>query len=58
MIAKYWQKVGLIIVALACLFNIVTKIVSKASMKDELQASALYVQQQRYDDEAEEANNF
>ena len=42
MIAKYWQKVGLIVVVIACLFNIVIKIVSKASVRDELEASALY----------------
>ena len=42
MIAKYWQKVGLILVILACLFNIVIKIVSKTSVRDELEASAMY----------------
>lgn len=54
MIAKYWQKVGLIVVVIACLFNIVIKIVSKASVRDELKASALYVQEQKYDEEAEQ----
>lgn len=51
MIAKYWKKICLIIVALACLFNVVIKIVSKTSMRDELEASALYVQLQQYDEE-------
>ena len=27
MIAKYWKKIGLIILVIACLFNIVSKIV-------------------------------
>lgn len=54
MIAKYWKKIGLILVILACLFNIVIKIVSKTSMRDELKASALYVQQQQYDEETQE----
>lgn len=53
MIAKYWKKVGLILVVLACLFNIVTKIVSKTSMKDELEASALYIKQQYEEKEQE-----
>ncbi len=51
MIAKYWQKVGLILVVLACLFNIVIKIVSKTSVRDELEASALYMQSKQYDKE-------
>lgn len=53
MIGKYWKKVGLIIVVIACLFNIVTKIVSKASIKDELESSVLYVKQQQYEEEAQ-----
>ncbi len=47
MIAKYWKKVGLIILVIACLFNIVSKIVNKNSLKDELQASATYLQNQQ-----------
>ena len=50
MIAKYWKKIGLIIVVLACLFNVVTKIVNKTSIRDELESSALYVQLQQYDE--------
>ena len=29
MIAKYWKKIGLIILIIACLFNIVNKIVDE-----------------------------
>ena len=47
MIAKYWQKVGLIVVVIACLFNIVNKLVHKASMKQEVEASAEYVEQRQ-----------
>ncbi len=54
MIAKYWQKVGLILVIIACLFNVVIKIVSKVSIRDELEASALYVQSSQYDQEYNE----
>ena len=54
MIAKYWQKVGLILVIIACLFNVVIKIVSKVSIRDELEASALYVQSRQYDQEYNE----
>lgn len=44
MIAKIWQKLGLVILVIACLFNIVSKIVHKVSFDDELVTSAEYVQ--------------
>ena len=44
MIAKIWQKLGLIILIIACLFNIVSKIVKKISFEEELQSSANYVE--------------
>ena len=44
MIAKIWQKLGLIILIIACLFNIVSKIVKKVSLEDELSSSAEYVE--------------
>ncbi len=43
MIAKIWQKLGLILLIIACLFNIVIKIVTKISLQDEMSASASYV---------------
>lgn len=46
MLAKVWKKVLLIIVILACLFNIVNKFVFHPSTEDELEASAEYVQEQ------------
>lgn len=51
MIAKYWKKIGLFILIIACLFNVVIKLVSKTSMKDELKASAIYVREQEYEKE-------
>ena len=33
MISKYWKKIGLIILIIACLFNITYKIVHKVSLK-------------------------
>lgn len=44
MIAKYWKKIGLIILIIACLFNIVTKLVQKTSITTELQSSIEYIQ--------------
>ncbi|MFR2534487.1 MAG: hypothetical protein ACLTEH_02370 [Clostridia bacterium] len=46
MVAKIWKKALLFILLIACLFNIVTKLVSKTSLEHELQASAQYVQEQ------------
>ena len=46
MIAKMWKKILLFILLIACLFNIVIKIVNKSSLNDELQSSAQYVQEQ------------
>mgnify|MGYP007118506582 FL=1 len=40
MIAKYWKKIGIIILIIACLFNITNKIVHGTSLGDELKASA------------------
>lgn len=47
MIAKHWKKIGFIILIVACLFNIVNKLVRKTSVQDELQQSADYMQEQR-----------
>lgn len=47
MIAKLWKKVLLFIVIIACLFNVVNKLVHKASLEKELESSAQYIQQQQ-----------
>ncbi len=46
MIAKIWKKLLFFILLIACLFNIVIKMVNKSSLKQELQSSAQYIQQQ------------
>lgn len=43
MIAKIWKKIGLIILIIACLYNIVFKIVHKVSFNVELSSSAEYI---------------
>lgn len=50
MVAKIWKKVLLFILIIACLFNVINKLVHKASMADEVRASAEYIQKQ-IDDE-------
>ncbi len=46
MFAKYWKKIGMLIIIIACLFNIVTKIVSKIPYLEQLTQSAQYVSEQ------------
>jgi len=47
MLARYWKKIGLFILIVACVFNVMTKFVNKLSLKDELKASATYVNQEQ-----------
>lgn len=47
MIAKIWKKVLLFILIVACLFNIVNKLVHKASLDQELESSAQYIQEKQ-----------
>lgn len=45
MIAKIWKKILLFVLIIACLYNVINKLVHKASMEEEVRASAEYVQQ-------------
>ena len=45
MFAKIWKKLLLFLLIIACLFNIVTKLVKKNSLDKELSTSAKYVEQ-------------
>jgi len=47
MIAKIWKKLLLFILLIACLFNVVIKIVNKNSLKQELESSAKYIKQKQ-----------
>ena len=52
MLAKYWKKIGMLIIIIACLFNIVAKLVAKVPYLDQLTESAQYVS-----DHAEQEEN-
>ena len=43
MLAKYWKRIGVIILIIACLFNITIKLVHKTSLKQELETSGQYI---------------
>ena len=51
MLAKYWKKIGLFILIVACVFNVMTKFVNKYSLKHELESSATYVNQTNKEDD-------
>ena len=50
MIAKIWKKVLFLILIVACLFNVVNKLVHKASLEQELQSSAKYIQEKKLEE--------
>ncbi len=53
MLAKYWKKIGMVILIVACVFNIMSKLVHKLSLDSEMLSSAQYV----YDQQQSETNN-
>ncbi len=51
MLAKYWRKIGMLIIIIACLFNIVAKLVAKVPYIDQLKESAQYVSDNQEEEE-------
>lgn len=43
MLKKYWKKIGMLILIIACVFNVMVKLVHKMSLKKELLQSAQYI---------------
>lgn len=43
MLKKYWKKIGLLILIIACVFNIMNKLVHKLSLNREMLQSAQYI---------------
>ena len=46
MISKHWKKIGLVILIIACVFNIMSKLVNKLSLDSEMLSSAKYMYEQ------------
>ncbi|MCI9365241.1 MAG: hypothetical protein HFJ54_01035 [Clostridia bacterium] len=44
MLAKNWKRIGMLIIIIACLFNIVSKLVTKMSYLDQLTQTAEYAE--------------
>ena len=53
MLAKYWKKIGMVILIVVCVFNIMNKLVHKLSLNSEMLSSAQYI----YDQQQNETNN-
>lgn len=43
MVAKYWKKIGMLILIIACVFNVMGKLVNKLSLNKEMIYSAQYM---------------
>ncbi len=44
MLAKNWKRIGILILIIACVFNIMNKLVNKLSLNTEMLDSAQYMQ--------------
>ena len=53
MLAKYLKKIGMVILIVACVFNVMNKLVHKLSLNSEMLSSAQYI----YDQQQNETNN-
>ena len=51
MLAKYWKKIFLFILIIACIFNVMNKLIHKMSLNAELESSATYVNQQQVEEQ-------
>ncbi len=57
MLAKYWKRIGLIILIVACVFNVLIKLINKLSFEKEMVSSAQYVYDQEHKNENTENKN-
>ena len=57
MLAKYWKKIGLILIIIACIFNVMIKLINKLSLDDEMISSAQYMYEQEQKEQAKEKVN-
>lgn len=46
MLAKWWKKIGMLIIIIACLFNVVFKLVAKIPYMEQVKQSAEYIYRQ------------
>ena len=51
MIANNWIKIGMLILIIACVFNVMGKLINKLSLNKEMLSSAQYVYEQNQKNE-------
>lgn len=56
MFAKYWKKIGMLILIIACVFNIMSKLINKLSLDKEMIYSATYMNQGQNQEQNQEKN--
>ena len=54
MLAKIWKKLLMFILIVACIFNVMSKLINNLSLEDELLSSAQYIQDMQDAQKAEE----
>ena len=54
MLKKYWKKIGMLILIIACVFNVMNKLVHKLSLNKEMLESAQYIFSQQQDENKQE----
>ena len=57
MLAKYWKKIGMLILIIACVFNIMNKLIHKLSLNSEMLSSAQYIYDQQQNETTNNENN-
>lgn len=57
MLAKYWKKIGMLILIVACVFNIMGKLVNKLSLNKEMLYSAEYMYENKENEKNENKTN-
>ncbi|MBO6232589.1 MAG: hypothetical protein J6N78_00755 [Clostridia bacterium] len=57
MLSKYWKKIGMVIVIVACVFNVMIKLINKLSFDKEMVASAQYVQDNNQEEQQKTEKN-
>lgn len=50
MLKKYWKKFGMLILIIACVFNVMSKLVNKLSLNKEMLQSAQYIFSEQQED--------
>lgn len=47
MLKKYWKRIGMIILIVACIFNVMGKLIHKLSLNKEMLYSAQYMNEEQ-----------